>query len=183
MSLQWWQCIAVAWNRTTRAVSRNEPSKNGNNRFCMRVIHTCVCTIICMYTSLPFLPLFHYSIAWADCWGEQQVCSLVYGSWRVCQVDWNHCGRTVPHGFHAPDRNTTPSLNWWLLENWSVPLLTVAGRISGNRFREPHHYLHFIDNSTLAPPGTPGYDRLVKVWRYDLDVGWTSSSFVWVWKS
>ena len=27
MSIPWWQCIAVAWNRTARGASRNEPLK------------------------------------------------------------------------------------------------------------------------------------------------------------
>lgn len=39
----------------------------------------------------------------------------------------------------------------------------IAGRISRNRFCELHCYLHFVDNSTLAPPGSPEYDRLRKV--------------------
>ena len=39
----------------------------------------------------------------------------------------------------------------------------IAGRISRNWFRELHHYLHFVDNSTVAPPESPEYDRLGKV--------------------
>ena len=39
----------------------------------------------------------------------------------------------------------------------------VASRISRNRFLELHRYLHFEDNSTLSPPGSPEYDRLGKV--------------------
>ena len=39
----------------------------------------------------------------------------------------------------------------------------IAGRISCNRFRELHRYLHFVDNSTVVPPGSPEYDRLGKV--------------------
>ena len=39
----------------------------------------------------------------------------------------------------------------------------IAGRISRSRFLELHRYLHFVDNSTLSPPGTPEYDRLGKV--------------------
>ena len=71
MSLPWWQCIAVAQNKTARAASRNEPSKNEplkneKNQFCpgqdavhgyrcmdvyniiacMRIIHTRACAII-----------------------------------------------------------------------------------------------------------------------------------------
>ena len=29
--------------------------------------------------------------------------------------------------------------------------------------RELHWFLHFVDNSTLAAPGTPGYDKLGKL--------------------
>ena len=39
----------------------------------------------------------------------------------------------------------------------------VASKISRNRFLELHWYLHFVDNSTLSPPGSPDYDRLGKV--------------------
>ena len=39
----------------------------------------------------------------------------------------------------------------------------VASRISRDRFFELHRYLHFVDNSTVAAPDTPEYDRLGKV--------------------
>ena len=39
----------------------------------------------------------------------------------------------------------------------------IARRISRDRFMELTRYLHFADNSSLAPPGTPGYDKLGKV--------------------
>ena len=39
----------------------------------------------------------------------------------------------------------------------------IANKISRNRFHELHRYLHFVDNSTLLPPGSPDYDRLGKV--------------------
>ena len=39
----------------------------------------------------------------------------------------------------------------------------VASRISRTRFLELHRYLHFVDNSTLSPPGSPDYDRLGKI--------------------
>lgn len=41
--------------------------------------------------------------------------------------------------------------------------MPVASRISRTRFFELHRYLHFVDNSTLSPPGGPGYDRLGKI--------------------
>ena len=39
----------------------------------------------------------------------------------------------------------------------------IANRISRDRFMEIGRYLHFVDNSTLAPPGSDEYDRLGKV--------------------
>ena len=39
----------------------------------------------------------------------------------------------------------------------------IADRISRDRFREISHYLHFVDNTTLPPRGSPRYDRLGKV--------------------
>ena len=39
----------------------------------------------------------------------------------------------------------------------------IADRISRDRFRDITRYLHFVDNSTLAPRGSPGHDRLGKV--------------------
>ena len=39
----------------------------------------------------------------------------------------------------------------------------VAERIPRDRFRDITRYLHFADNSTLVPRGSPGHDRLGKV--------------------
>ena len=39
----------------------------------------------------------------------------------------------------------------------------VASRISRDRFFELHRFLHFADNSTLAPPGNPDYNKLGKI--------------------
>ena len=39
----------------------------------------------------------------------------------------------------------------------------VANKITRDRFLDLNRYLHFVDNSTLAPPGSPGYDKLGKV--------------------
>ena len=41
--------------------------------------------------------------------------------------------------------------------------MPVAGTISRTRFFELQRYLHFADDSTLSPPGNPGYDRLGKL--------------------
>ena len=39
----------------------------------------------------------------------------------------------------------------------------IASRISRDRFFEVHRYLHFCDNSSLAPPGSPEYDKVGKI--------------------
>ena len=39
----------------------------------------------------------------------------------------------------------------------------IASRISRDRFFELHRYLHFADNSVLAPPGDPMYEKLGKI--------------------
>ena len=39
----------------------------------------------------------------------------------------------------------------------------IADRITRDRFRELSRYLHFVDNDTLVPRDSPGYDRLGKV--------------------
>ena len=39
----------------------------------------------------------------------------------------------------------------------------MASRISRDRFFELHRYLHFADNSSLAPPGSLEHDKLGKV--------------------
>ena len=39
----------------------------------------------------------------------------------------------------------------------------IADRITRDRFRDISRYLHFVENATLTPRGSPGYDRLGKV--------------------
>ena len=39
----------------------------------------------------------------------------------------------------------------------------IADRISRDRYHDISRYLHFVDNTTLSPPQTPGYDHLGKI--------------------
>ena len=39
----------------------------------------------------------------------------------------------------------------------------IADRITRDRFRDISRHLHFVENATLTPRGSPGYDRLGKV--------------------
>lgn len=54
-----------------------------------------------------------------------------------------------------------------LSDNWSkdntLRYGAIADKISRDRFLEIHRYLHFSDNATLAPPGSPDYDKLGKI--------------------
>ena len=45
----------------------------------------------------------------------------------------------------------------------------VANKITRDCFLDLNRYLHFIDNSMLAPPGSPGYDKLGKVRQINND--------------
>ena len=58
---------------------------------------------------------------------------------------------------------TLPSLYDYWKNNKAYLYSPIADKISRNRFHEPHRYLHFVDNSTLSPPGSPDYDQLGKV--------------------
>ena len=39
----------------------------------------------------------------------------------------------------------------------------IANKISRDRFFEIHRYLHFVNNATLAAPGTANYQKLGKI--------------------
>ena len=59
--------------------------------------------------------------------------------------------------------NRLPALD----DSWSkdqhLHYSPLVDRISRDWFREISRYLHFADNSTLVPKGSPGHDRLGKV--------------------
>ena len=59
--------------------------------------------------------------------------------------------------------NQLPALNDYWSSDHTLRYSPIANKISRDRFREISRYLYFADNSTLAPKGSPGYDRLGKV--------------------
>ena len=59
--------------------------------------------------------------------------------------------------------NRLPALDDYWSSDLTLRYAPIADRISRDRFREISRYLHFVDNSTLQPKGSPGYDRLGKV--------------------
>ena len=59
--------------------------------------------------------------------------------------------------------NNLPSIDDYWRRDPFLRYSPVANRISRDRFRELSRYLHFTDNDTLVPRGSPGHDRLGKV--------------------
>ena len=56
-----------------------------------------------------------------------------------------------------------PAINDYWRRDLYFHYSPIADRISRDRFRDIHRYLHFTDNSTLPVRGEPGYDCLGKV--------------------
>jgi len=59
--------------------------------------------------------------------------------------------------------NHLPALDDYWKRDPLMHYAPVADRISRERFCDLCRYLHFMDNHTLVPRGSPGYDRLGKV--------------------
>lgn len=59
--------------------------------------------------------------------------------------------------------NSLPALDDYWKKDSVYHYSPIADRISRGRYREINRYLHYEDNTTLSPRGTPGYDRLGKV--------------------
>ena len=59
--------------------------------------------------------------------------------------------------------NPKPSISDYWSKNPIYHYAPIADKISRERYRDISRYLHFVDNKTLLPPATPGYDRLGKV--------------------
>ena len=56
-----------------------------------------------------------------------------------------------------------PSISDYWKRNEIFHYEPIASRITRDRFFEIQRYLHFVDNSNLADPGTDDYDRLGKI--------------------
>ena len=59
--------------------------------------------------------------------------------------------------------NSLPSLAMYWGNDSIHHYAPIADRISRERYKQISRYLHFCDNTSLAPLGTPSYDRLGKV--------------------
>ena len=59
--------------------------------------------------------------------------------------------------------NHLPALDDYWSKDPSLRYSAIVDRITRDRFRDITRYLHFVDNATLTPRGSPGHDRLGKV--------------------
>ena len=59
--------------------------------------------------------------------------------------------------------NHLPALDDYWSKDPMYHYSPIADRITRDRFRDISRYLHFVENATLTPRGSPGYDRLGKV--------------------
>ena len=90
----------------------------------------------------------------AECMGEQ------FQTWQPITVDelCAYFGFMILMGIVR-----LPGLGDYWKKDMIYHYTPVAERISQDRFYDLHRYLHFIDNSTLLPPHTPGYNKLGKI--------------------
>ena len=67
-------------------------------------------------------------------------------------------------GFHIlMGINHLPALEDYWKRDPFLHYVPVADRIPRDRFRELSRFLHFVDNDTFVPRGSPGHDRFGKV--------------------
>ena len=59
--------------------------------------------------------------------------------------------------------NSRPAIHHYWSTDPTYRFSYIADKITRDRYCEITRYLHYVDNLTLDPPGTPGYDRLGKV--------------------
>ena len=59
--------------------------------------------------------------------------------------------------------NNLPALKDYWSEDPMYHYSPIADRITRDRYHDISRYLHFVDNSTLTPRGSPDYDQLGKV--------------------
>lgn len=90
----------------------------------------------------------------AECMGEQ------FQTWQPITVEelCAYFGFMILMGIVR-----LPSLGDYWKKDVIYHYMPVADRISRDRFYDLHRYLHFVDNGTLSPPHTPGYNKLGKI--------------------
>ena len=83
-----------------------------------------------------------------------------YQSWREITVEdvKAFLGFSILMGI-----NVLPSIGDYWQRDKTLRYAPIADRITRDRFRYISRYLRFVDNSTLAPRGSPNYNRLGKV--------------------
>ena len=126
-------------------------------------------------------PQSHHNLCqkFADCLSERacifhsgtvsvtSICTTeVHGIREVFHMDKDSgAGITGLHGLHLMVMMglvKLPSLKDYWKRNEMFHYSPIASRISRDCFHDLHRYLHFVDDATLSPPGSPGYKKLGK---------------------
>ena len=83
------------------------------------------------------------------------------GKEKICHLGKDHTGAYLAFAFLMRIADL-PSLDYWNTDP-TLHYSLIADRISRDRFWEIPHYPRFVDNITLSPRGSPGFDRQGKV--------------------
>ena len=81
---------------------------------------------------------------------------------RICLLGKDHKGESSGFCILMGTAHLPALDDYWSTDH-TLHYSQIADRISRDRFREISCYLHFVDNTTLPPRGSPVYDRLGKV--------------------
>ena len=109
--------------------------------------------------------VFHHVHSRAYCNSKQHICRRDDGrddGGTICTLATVHSGGAVCiHGFHDPNGYRSTLRDYWKKDE-EYHYSAMANRISRDYFLNLRHYLHFVDNSTVQPSRSPGYDKLGK---------------------
>ena len=102
----------------------------------------------------------YYCITPSNRYAREVMGAEKYQSWREITVEdvKAFLGFSILMGI-----NVLPSIGDYWQRDKTLRYAPIADRITRDRFRDISRYLHFVDNSTLAPRGSPNYNRLGKV--------------------
>lgn len=118
------------------------------------------CSVLGIFSLFFTEELWRYIVDQTNLYAQQCMGDEKYMTWNKVTVEEMKAfyGFTILMGVIR-----LPSLHdYWRSDNY-FHYAPIASRITRDRFLELRRYLHFADNSTLAPPGTEGYNKLGKV--------------------
>ena len=114
-----------------------------------------------------FHPILYFVCSWMHCPTMQQISCWVHW-WQIQYMAEHFSGRASGiQGFMVlMGIVCLPAIRDYWKKSDAYYYAPVTGRITRNWCFELRQYLHFVDNSTLLPPGSPSYDRLGKLIQF-----------------